>query len=324
MMTVVTFTKAYIKSMRLYYSFVTGIAGWLGVVLYENIAGVEFSPSFQKKIIILILLFLSWGINQIFNDYLGIEEDRVNAPCRPMVTGELNPKYALTLSIVLNIATFFIIILFLEPLALIPFILGTALNIAYEYAKGYGIIGNIVFGLMITMGPLFGFLASGPVKIEFFSTEWAAVMFLVLVMNSILTFYTYFKDHEGDKCAGKNTLVVKYGTEKARKIALILGFIPTLLAVIIYFSGFIATSLNNQFIFLFIITAILQIWNGFIYYKNPVGEITYHALEVNFRAYCCGFAMIMALYQPELALMLYLVTYVFIGFLFSFHKNVKG
>jgi len=323
-MTVLTFTKAYIKSMRLYYSFVTGVAGWLGVVLYENIAGSELSPSFQKKITILVLLFLSWGINQIFNDYLGIKEDSVNAPCRPMVTGELNPKYALSLSIILNIATFFIIIIFLEPLALIPFLLGTALNIAYEYAKGYGIVGNIVFGLMITMGPLFGFLASGPVKIQFFTTEWISVMLLVLLMNSILTFYTYFKDYEGDKCAGKNTLVVKYGTEKSGKIALILGFVPTTFATIIYLSGLITTPLNSQFIFLFIITAVLQIWNGVIYYKNPVGDITYYALEVNFRSYCCGFAMIMALYQPELALMLYLVTYIFIGFLFSFHKNVKG
>ena len=48
------------------------------------------------------MLFLSWGINQIINDYLGLKEDRVNAPNRPMVTGELDPGKALVLTEILT------------------------------------------------------------------------------------------------------------------------------------------------------------------------------------------------------------------------------
>lgn len=68
----------YIKSMRLYYAFVTGIPGWLGVAYYESIAVKLNLPPVPmwKKGIVLVALFLSWGINQIVNDYLGIEEDR--------------------------------------------------------------------------------------------------------------------------------------------------------------------------------------------------------------------------------------------------------
>jgi geranylgeranylglycerol-phosphate geranylgeranyltransferase len=33
-----TFLKAYIKSMRLYYSFVTGIAGWIGFLWLDVIS----------------------------------------------------------------------------------------------------------------------------------------------------------------------------------------------------------------------------------------------------------------------------------------------
>ena len=101
----VKFFKAYVKSMRLYYSFVTGIAGWIGVAYYEFLVksasehSIEIAPTPEKKLVILFLLFLSWGINQIINDYLGLKEDRINAPDRPMVTGELNPKWALLLSI---------------------------------------------------------------------------------------------------------------------------------------------------------------------------------------------------------------------------------
>lgn len=34
----VGFARAYVKSMRLYYSFITGIAGWLGVAYYDYVA----------------------------------------------------------------------------------------------------------------------------------------------------------------------------------------------------------------------------------------------------------------------------------------------
>lgn len=54
----IKFIKAYIKSMRLYYSFVTGIAGWLGMSFYEYIAKsqyqtIEIAPSTVKKGVIL-------------------------------------------------------------------------------------------------------------------------------------------------------------------------------------------------------------------------------------------------------------------------------
>jgi geranylgeranylglycerol-phosphate geranylgeranyltransferase len=83
-LSMIRFLRAYIKSMRLYYSFVTGIAGWIGVAYYEFIAlssteyTTEIIPPTEKKLVILILLFLSWGINQIVNDYLGRKEDRIN------------------------------------------------------------------------------------------------------------------------------------------------------------------------------------------------------------------------------------------------------
>ena len=64
---------------------------------------IEVAPTPEKKGVILAILFLAWGINQIFNDYLGLEEDRINAPDRPMVTGELQPRAAVLLSTVLMI-----------------------------------------------------------------------------------------------------------------------------------------------------------------------------------------------------------------------------
>ena len=45
----VKFAKAYIRSMRLYYSFVTGIAGWLGVAYYEYLAGDPALPHHRGR-----------------------------------------------------------------------------------------------------------------------------------------------------------------------------------------------------------------------------------------------------------------------------------
>lgn len=319
------FVKLYIKSMRLYYSFVTGIAGWLGFAFYEHIATdfrtVEIFPSVEKKALIISMLFLSWGINQIVNDFLGLKEDRINAPQRPMVTGELNPQKALLLSGFLMLFVFIITYFYLEPIAVIPLVLGVLLNIIYEYSKAYGILGNIVFGLMITMCTAFGFLAAGPTQSPYFTTSRISVLLVVWLMNGLMTFYTYFKDYEGDKVAGKRTLVVRYGIDKSRYIAIISAFLPAILFLIIHRLRLIVAPINSTFIFLAVLTLFLEIQTGWLYFKNPKGKITYYSLATNFRACTCGQATFVALFNKELGLVLFIISYIFVGFLFNLHNN---
>jgi len=323
--------------MRPYYSFVTGIAGWIGVSYYHFIATtegplgtsdlvttIERETSDEKKIIILVILFLAWGINQIINDYLGRKEDRINAPDRPMVSGELNPRWALAVSISLLSGSLLITWFYLEPIAVYPLLIGVILNILYEYAKGKGILGNILFGLMISMCGLYGFFASGPMEVYFTKSRISALFFIAL-LNGLMTYYTYFKDFIGDKAAGKNTIVVKYGLEKNRYIAIFASLLPSILFVIGYF-GFqsFEIELNRTFVILGMITVFLQIWTGYLYYKNPKGEMTYYSLVTNFRACTCGQTAIIALFNPVLGMFLFLICYVFVGFLFNLHTNIKA
>jgi geranylgeranylglycerol-phosphate geranylgeranyltransferase len=334
---IIRFFRAYVKSMRLYYSFVTGIAGWIGVSYYHYVATtegprgtsgmiktIEHPASDEQKIIILIILFLAWGINQIINDYLGMAEDRINAPERPMVSGELNPKWALALSISMLSGSLLITWFFLEPIAIYPLLIGVALNIIYEFAKGKGLIANVIFGLMISMCGLFGFLASGPMDPIFTKSRISALFFIAL-MNGLMTYYTYFKDFIGDKAAGKQTIIVKYGLERNRYIAIFASFLPSILFLIGYY-GFEAfeIELNRTFVILGFLTVFLQIWTGWLYYKNPKGEMTYYSLVTNFRACTCGQAAIIALFNPVLGMVLWLMCYVFVGFLFNLHTNIKA
>ncbi len=331
------FLKAYGKSMRIYYSFVTGIAGWVGVSHYQFITNtvgprgtsglvrtIEVPASIGKQAVIIGILFLAWGINQIVNDFLGYKEDQINAPQRPMVTGELNRYHAMALSLVLMLFIFLVTWFYLEPVALIPLCAGAVLNVGYEYAKGHGIWGNIVFGIMISMCALYGFYACGPMEIYMTRSRISSLL-LIAVMNALMTYYTYFKDYTGDKAAGKNTIVVEYGLHTNKYIAIAASFLPSILFLIGYyvFKGF-QIELNNIFIILGLMTVFLQVWTGILYYQNPQGEMTYYSLVTNFRACTCGQATIVALFNPELGLVLFLLTYVFVGFLFNLHTNIKA
>ncbi len=323
------FLKAYIKSMRIYYAFVTGIAGWVGVAYYEytiknSYAEVQGESIIFKKILLLSLLFLSWGINQIINDYLGLKEDRINAPNRPMVTGELDPKKAIIFSFILLSISMILIALFLEPIAIIPALLAVILNIIYEYAKGYGILGNIIFGIMIAMCSVVGYMAIGPMGSSQITSDAAGLLIMIVVMNGLMTFYTFFKDYKGDLAANKKTLVVKYGVEKSRKIALVSAVIPGVIFAFVYYFGLISLDLNNIFLFLAALTLFLYIWTGVLYYKYPYGERTYYSLSVNFKACACGQSSLIALMNPTLGMMLFILTYIFVGFLFDLYSDSKG
>lgn len=333
-----SFLKAYIKSMRLYYSFVTGIAGLVGLLYYQYVANSqgfvalsniprtsEVPTSATKMTLIMLILFLAWGINQIFNDYLGLEEDRLNAPDRPMVTGELNPYYAMLLSGLLMLVAVTASWFFLEKESVIPLIAGALLNVVYEYAKGYGICGNIVFGLMISACAMFGFMAAGPSEYTLITPARITMLLYIALINALMTYYTYFKDYEGDKAAGKRTLIVKYGLDKSRIISIIGAFLPSIVFILSYFVfNLWPIELNNIFILLGILTIVLQFWTGYLFYKNPVGEMTYFSLSMNFRACTCCEATIIALFNPALSIILFFSAYYFIGFLFNFHVNNKG
>lgn len=326
----IKFIKAYVKSMRFYYAFVTGIAGWIGVAYYELLVSsqtektIEILPSQEKKIVILFMLFLSWGINQIINDYLGLKEDRINAPDRPMVTGELNANKALGLSMVILFLSSGITWVYLEPIAVLFLFAGVVLNIIYEYAKGHSILGNIVFGLMITMATLYGAYACGPTQASFLAPHRLSGLILVWVINGLMTFYTYFKDYHGDKAAGKKTLVVKYGVQNARLIALFATFLPTITFFILKATNMLWIQINSTFVILGCLTVFLQGWTGFLYYRDPTGPRTYESLKTNFRACVCGEATIVAFFNPDLAMWLFIMSYVFVGFLFDLHSNPKS
>ncbi|MBN2440385.1 MAG: hypothetical protein JXJ04_03540 [Spirochaetales bacterium] len=65
-----------------------------------------------------------------------------------------------------------------------------------------------------------------------------------------MTFYTYFKDYNGDKQAGKKTIIVIFGLEKSKVIALISAFIPIIVFIFLQSIKILFFDLNTTFIIL--------------------------------------------------------------------------
>lgn len=318
------FTKAYIKSMRLYYAFITGISGWIGVSFYAFCEPEQTSQ--PRNALLLAMLFLSWGINQIINDYQGLPEDRINAPNRPMVTGELAPIPALTVSGLL-MAGVIVVSWFLNPLSIIPVLLGVALNILYGHAKRWSLLGNVIFGLSIAMCTAYGFLAAGPTPSPLFNAHRISVLILVALLNGLMTFYTYFKDYHGDKRAGVKTFIVRYGPRVARYAGLAGALLPIgffLLCVRMQWLPFSVILYPRDFIFCGTMATLLQIWTAVLFFRNPTGERTYFSLATNIRACTAGQIALIAIFNGTLALYLFSASYIFIGFLFNLYKDARS
>jgi len=317
------FIYFYTKSMRLYYCFITGISGWVGVAFYDFCTGQSFS---FKSAFIIMLLFLSWGTNQVINDFLGLPEDRINAPNRPMVTGELNIKWSLIVSSV-SIFAMLVLSWFLNPWAIIPIIIGVGLNVLYEYAKAWSLLGNLVYGISISMCTVYGFLASGPLPEGVFTYNRIAVLVLIVIANALMAYFSYFKDYDGDKAAGKKTFHVRHGLKLASQVGIVGILLPVVVFLLFLYKGWLPWNevlYHETFIFCATIAMLLEAWTAIRFFYYPRGVQDYLSLITNAQACVAIHVTIIAIFNGTLALYLMVASYIFIDFLFGLYKDAKS
>lgn len=206
------FLYYYLRSMRLYYGFVTGTTVLWGIMHASPVNYAHCNRPFSlldtKAVAALIVGFLAWGVNQVFSDYLDRKEDAVNAPHRPMVTGELAAKPALVLSSVL-MGVIGAVSLWISPWALGMLCVGGVLNLAYSRLKSVPVLNVVVYGCAISCCALYGIAAvlgdlrsSAPEPLE----NVMDVAFLVLPVHILMCHNSYYKDVPGDRAAGVRTL----------------------------------------------------------------------------------------------------------------------
>lgn len=306
---------AYIKSMRPYLFFISGMAGLLGMV-FSNA-----TSSVGRTFSVLSILFVGWGVNQVINDLLGLKEDRINAPHRPLVTGELPIKAAVTFSLFFFVVGA-IVTYFINPQALILYLLVFVLNIVYEYSKKVPLLGNIVFGFLLAPCVYYGAMCINSRGLEILlDKKLFLIAVAIILINFTVAFFTYFKDFQGDKITGKKTIIVQLTPNKAKYLNFLVSFIPFIIMIFFIFSSTWRDKLNLYFIAFMLLTFIILQYTAILFFKDPYGKNTYYSLKWNFRGAVLYKTSFIALINPLLAGILYLVNFVLVGFLFNRHKD---
>ena len=208
------FLYYYLRSMRLYYGFVTATTVLAGLCLAHGTYNelklswtLNDLPWTLRDAALLAMGFFAWGFNQIFSDWCDRKEDAINAPHRPMVTGELKPLPAFAVSVA-GLAAIAVVGYLMSPWTLAFLALGGALNIAYSLLKRVPVLNCLVYACAISCCALFaiaGMAKRCPTLDEFgFVAAWIMPVHFLMCHNS------YYKDVKGDRAAGVRTLQTSY------------------------------------------------------------------------------------------------------------------
>ena len=208
------FLYYYLRSMRLYYGFVTATTVLAGLCLAHGTYNelklswtLNDLPWTLRDAALLAMGFFAWGFNQIFSDWCDRKEDAINAPHRPMVTGALKPLPAFAVSAA-GLAAIAVAGYLMSPWTLAFLALGGALNIAYSLLKRVPVLNCLVSACAISCCALFaiaGMAKRCPTLDEFgFVAAWILPVHFLMCHNS------YYKDVKGDREAGVRTLQTSY------------------------------------------------------------------------------------------------------------------
>ncbi len=204
------FIYFYLRSMRLYYGFVTATTVLVGLCLAHgtyNELQLSWSlsglPWTRRGVVLLAMGFFAWGFNQIFSDWYDRKEDAINAPHRPMVTGDLKPLPAFAVSS-LGLLAIAAAGWMMSPWTLLFLAAGGALNIAYSLVKRIPVLNCLVYACAISCCALFaiaGVTGRCPNIHELlFVMDWIVPFHFLMCHNS------YYKDIAGDRATGVRTL----------------------------------------------------------------------------------------------------------------------
>ena len=138
-----------------------------------------------------------------------------------------------------------------------------------------------------------------------------------------MTYFTYFKDYEGDKITGKKTLVVLLGIKKGAWLGILFSILPLTAFIILSWNHFILAPVNKVFVILGILTTIMHLGTGVLFLRHGNDKSYYHGLLLNFRACICAQATLIALFNRELSLILFIVSYIMIGYIFHLYRSTK-
>jgi geranylgeranylglycerol-phosphate geranylgeranyltransferase len=248
--------KEIISIIRLPNCILSGLGVIIGAVLenYYNL---------QVLFMGFLVGFFITAYSMIINDYYDIEIDRINAPYRPLVSGKINTRTALTLAAVLLISGITISAL-LNALSFVIAALFAIISYLYSWKfKRSGLAGNFLVASSMAIPFIYGSIISmrfNPVPFIL-----AGVAFFAGTSREIIK---GISDAEGDMKKGVRTLTITRGAKRAS----IYAFIFMIVAVILSFFPLIYFRFWYVYLILILIVDFYMIKYTYGLVKNPNGN----------------------------------------------------
>lgn len=256
--TISTKTKSFSKIIRSHNIIPTTLLSFTG--------GWIMNPSLNKFInsnifISTFITILIMSSSMIFNDLFDMEIDKINNPSRPLITGEITKKEAITYTSIMIILSEILSLKYLSNnLQKILYIVIFKIIIYTPVLKKIPFIKNISCALLIAFCPYFSGMASSnnllhnSLKLEYNK------LLLHLLCGSIFlgSFYTELimdiADYDGDKNNKINTIPVIFGKDLSWYFShLVLKFTIIIITIALY----CITNLNMSLGFFLMSTFIL-------------------------------------------------------------------
>ncbi len=209
-----------------------------GAVAVAGLVAVGYSVLEHATLVDLALaccaVFLFVGAGNTLNDYYDYDVDKVNHPDRPIPSGLIARRNALTLAVILFVPTFLLgLLINLESLAVVS--ISAAVMVSYERKmKRKGLLGNLQISWLVGALFLFGGVAvyNNEAEALLRVTALAALAFLSTLGREITK---DIEDLRGDR--GRTTLPMSLGPGRSANLARLFYAIAIALSLVLFFMG---------------------------------------------------------------------------------------
>jgi geranylgeranylglycerol-phosphate geranylgeranyltransferase len=190
------------------------LTGALAVFLGGYVAG---TGEWGKVAMAAIVTFLVTGAGNSWNDYLDVEIDKINQPQRVLPSGQVSPKAAWMLAIVLTVIAL-IIASFINPAAFLVAFLASVILFFYSWKlKSTVLMGNATVAIISALSVVFGGIAAGNVR----PTLILAVIVAVAILGREVL--KTLADYDGDLQERVRTVATTWGRRRARIVFYLLA-----------------------------------------------------------------------------------------------------
>ena len=191
----------------------------LAVIVGSSIAsgGDLWSIGWERLTLGFLAGFFLTGSSMAFNDYWDREIDAINEPTRPIPSGEIGVRAALTYTVLLLLVGV-IISMSINYLCLTMAAISWLISMAYTvWGKRTGLMGN----LMVSMCVIAPFIYGSFIVNRMNPVSWIFIS-MVFLANTAREITKGIVDIEGDRAHGVKTIAVTYGARVAAIISSIL------------------------------------------------------------------------------------------------------